>query len=608
MSDKPSFFAELKRRNVYKVAVAYAIVAWLLIQIATQVFPFFEVPNWGVRLVVLLIAIGFPIALVLAWAFELTPEGIKRSDAVAPNESITHHTGRKLTALTVIVAVVAAILLLFQLARHKPAVATGNPTAASIVPKAAGEVIPEKSIAVLPLANSTGDPANEYFSDGMSEELISSLSRLSGIKVIGRTSSFQFKGKTEDSKAIGEKLGVAYLLDGSVRKSSDRVRISVALVRSADGANVWSETYDRELKDIFAVQSEIAGTVASQLQVALLDNNAQTAQQAAAAVPSNQNVEAYTALLQGNFYLQRRTAEDYRKAIAYYEEAIRLDPRYALAYAKLSIAARQEMGNFSGIVGKEGKEAVAKARAAAETALHLDPNLAEAHRAQGLILERIDFNFVGAEAECSRAVELAPQDSGPVQALANLKASLGRLDEAVALTQRAIALDPLRSASYYDLALYLTPLGRYDEAEAALRKAIELQPRAAQNYGQLAIIQILRGQSAAAVELAKQETDPFWSTYALALAYHAHGSRAEADAALQKLIDEDAEDAGTQIATVYALRKAPDKVFEWLEHAWATHDGGVAEILNNPFLLAYKNDPRFTAFAKKIGVMPETTR
>ena len=189
------------------------------------------------------------------------------------------------------------------------------------------------------MVNSTGDPANEYFSDGMSEEFISSLSRLHDLKVIGRTSSFQFKGKTDDSKTIGEKLGVYYLLEGSVRKSADRVRIAVALIKAGDGANVWSETYDRELKDIFAVQSEIAGAVAKELKVALLGNNGQAAQLATAATPSNQNVEAYNALLQGNFYFNRRTAEDIRKAIGYYEEAIRLDPRYALAYAKLSTAA-----------------------------------------------------------------------------------------------------------------------------------------------------------------------------------------------------------------------------------------------------------------------------
>src|SRR2546429_3428613 len=236
-----------------------------------------------------------------------------------------------------------------------------------------GVAIPEKSIAVLPMVNSTGDPANEYFSDGMSEEFISSLSRLQELKVIGRSSSFQFKGKNENSKTVGEKLGVYYLLEGSVRRSADRVRIAVALVKAGDGANVWSETYDRDLNDIFAVQSEIAGAVAKELKVALLGHNGQTAQLATAATPSNQNVEAYNALLQGNFYNNRNTADDTRRAIGYYEEAIRLDPRYALAFAKLSFAARNLTVGYGLVANEELKDATAKARASAKRALELDP-------------------------------------------------------------------------------------------------------------------------------------------------------------------------------------------------------------------------------------------
>jgi TolB-like protein/Flp pilus assembly protein TadD len=465
-----------------------------------------------------------------------------------------------------------------------------------------GVAILEKSIAVLPLVNSTGDPANEYFSDGMSEEFISSLSRLPDLKVIGRTSSFQFKGKTDDSKTIGERLGVYYLLEGSVRKSAERLRIAVALVKAANGANVWSETYDRELKDIFAVQSEIAGAVAKHLQVALLGNNAQTAQLATAATPSNQNVEAYNALLQGNFYSERGTTEDTSKAIGFYEEAIRLDPGYALAYAKLSMAAGG-LADYWGNGTKEGQGAIAKARAAAESALRLDPNLAEAHHAQGMMLWNVDFNL--AEAEFRRALELAPQNPGVTADLAFLLSALGRLDEGFALTQRSIVLDPLGIGARQDLASFLTARGRYDEAEAALRKVIALQPQSAKNYYRLAVIQILRGNPGAAVELAKQETDPFWRTYALALAYFAHGDRAEADAELKKLIDESAGGAGYQIAAVYALRKEPEKMFEWLEHAWATRDGGLASLLYDPFLRPYKDDPRFIAFAQKIGVMPK---
>ena len=593
-----NFFVELKRRNVYKVAVAYAVCAWLVIQIATQVFPFFEVPNWAVRIVVVVLVLGFPVALVLSWAFEITPEGIKRESELRPDERGARRTGRKIVALTVALATIAAGMLGWQLAGPK------FHAAAQLKAENEAPATPEKSIAVLPMMNSTGDPANEYFSDGMSEEFITSLSRLQELKVIGRTSSFQFKGKSDDSKTIGQKLGVYYLLEGSVRQSADRVRITVALIKSGDGASVWSETYDRELKDIFAVQSEVAGAVARELRVALLGHNGQAAQLTTTATPSNRNVQAYSALLQGKFHDNRSTADDTRKAIGHYEEAIRLDPNYALAYARLASAAVNLAAIYGSTADEEGKEAIAKARFAAKRALELDPNLPEAHSAQGSILSNVDFNFTAAEAEQRRAFELAPQ-SPVVMPLANLMARLGRFDEAVALMQRAIALEPLRVPFLYNLTFVLSALGRYDEAEATLRKAIELQPQAAQNYLRLAVIQILRDQPDAALELAKQETDPFWRTYALALAHFAHGDHAQADAALKKLIDENSEDSGVQIATVYALRKEPEKMFEWLEHAWTTHDAGVTELLVDPFLRVYKDDPRFIAFAQKIGVIPK---
>lgn len=584
---KLAFFAELRRRNVYRAAVFYAGAAWLLVQIATQVFPFFDIPNRAVRVVVIAALIGFPFAMLFSWFYEWTPEGIKRESEIDRSESITRQTGKTLDRWIIAVLGLAVVLLLTdKFALRKDASA-----------------ITDKSIAVLPLANSTGDPANEYFSDGVSEELISSLSRLSNLKVIGRTSSFQFKGKTEDSKTIGEKLGVVYLLEGSVRKSANRVRISVELVKSADGASVWSETYDRELKDIFAVQSEIAGAVASQLKVALLGNNAHAAQTPTAATPSNRNVEAYNALLQGNYYFLRQTADDFHKAIGYYEEAIRLDPRYALAYAKLSAANTLLNGNFGGPEAT-ANETRKKARAAADTALALEPALGEAHYARGLILAPVDLNL--AEAEYRRAAELSPQDANTARALCTLNASFGRLDQAVDFGRRAVVLDPLSSASRFYLARALTGQGAFDEAEATLRKAIELQPQASHTYMQLATLQILRGNAAAAIALAQQETDPFWRNYALALAYFAHGDRAEADAQLKKLIDENAYSGGSQIAIVYALRKEPDKMFEWLEHARLAKDPGTRLLLVDPFLLAYRNDPRFIAFARKTGVMPAT--
>ena len=475
--------------------------------------------------------------------------------------------------------------------------------AAHWAPKTAA--ISEKSIAVLPMVNSTGDPANEYFSDGISEEFISTLSQLHDLKVIGRSSSFQFKGKNENSKTVGEKLGVFYLLEGSVRKSADRVRIAVALVKAGDGASVWSDTYDRELKDIFAVQSEIAGALAKELKVALLGKDGQAAPLTTAATPSSQNVDAYNALLQANFYANRATADDFRKAISSFEEAIRLDPRYALAYARLSSATLNLANNF-GPADRQGL--LAKARSSADKAVELDPNLGLAHSAKASILANIDYDFTAAEAEFRRALDLAPQNPAVLSTMGGLLSRLGRLDEAVALLQRAVALDPLRGNSHGNLANYLVALGRYDEAEAATRKAIELQPGAPVNYQRLAVVNILRGKPGAAVESANQVPDSIWRTFALAVAYFANGQRSEADAALKKLIDEHADDSGSQIADVYAFRKEPDKMFEWLEHAWATHDGGETEMLISPFLLAYKDDPRFVSFAQKIGVMPKESR
>jgi TolB-like protein len=462
--------------------------------------------------------------------------------------------------------------------------------------------VPEKSIAVLPMANSTGDPANEYISDGVSEELIASLAHLGQLKVIGRTSSFQFKGKHEDSRAIGEKLGVAYLLEGSVQRAADRVRIAVALVSAADGVSIWAETFESEIKDIFTLQTRIASAVAGKLKVALLGTEISAAQVSAYA-GAKENFAAYQALLQGNFYYQRSSAEGMRKALDLYSEAVRLDPTYAAAWAKMSITVTHLVGNYTSTATQEGKETLARGRRAAETALSLDPMLGDAHRARALLLSHHDFDFVGAEAEFRRAVELEPQNSGSTAGLANLKAVFGKLDEGVALASRALTLDPLNSGFHVNIATMLTALGRYDEAEAMLRKAIELQPQAAQHYQWLAVIAILRGRSAEAIKLAKQETDSFWQTYGLALAYWAHGDRAQAEAALKKLIDEDADDAGSQIACVYALRKEPDKMFQWLEHALATHDVGVTSLRADPFLRAYSQDPRFTAFARKLGAL-----
>src|SRR6476619_2195118 len=285
MSEKPSFFAELKRRNVYKVAVAYAVVAWLLMQVASQIFPFFEIPNWIVRLVIVLLVIGFPIALIIAWAFEVTSEGIKRTEA-ADAAGLRSHGG----AWIYVVLIGAALSVgLFFVGRYTAGHATPRQTESATA-------IQQKSVAVLPLVNESGDPKDEYFSDGLSEELIAALGQIRNLKVIGRSSSFRFKDRKEEPKTIGEKLGVTTLLEGTVRKQGDKVRIVAELISAADGAELWSRIFDRQLKDILDVQKEIARAVAQSLKVKLVGSDDRSAQQAA---PSS--VEAHNAYLQGHF-------------------------------------------------------------------------------------------------------------------------------------------------------------------------------------------------------------------------------------------------------------------------------------------------------------------
>src|SRR5437667_10681013 len=331
--DPKNFFGELKRRNVYKVAIAYAVVAWLLIQIATQVFPFFEIPNWVVRLVVLLLIIGFPVALIIAWAFEVTPEGVKRTEAA----DAAGQRSRGVAWIYVVLIGVALSVGLFFVGRYTAGHATPRPVtqpeARPGFQSEAATAIPEKSIAVLPLLNESGDPSDEYFSDGLSEELIAALGQIRDLKVIGRSSSFRFKDRKEEPKTIGEKLGVSTLLEGTVRKQGDKVRIVAELINAADGTELWSRVFDRELKDIFAVQTEIAQAVAASLELTLLGSKDTTAANA-----STQSVQAHNAYLQGHFYFARRNLEDYRKAISFFDQAIGLDPDYALAYAERSEA------------------------------------------------------------------------------------------------------------------------------------------------------------------------------------------------------------------------------------------------------------------------------
>jgi TolB-like protein/Flp pilus assembly protein TadD len=584
----PNFFAELQRRHVYKVGAAYAVAGWLVVQIVTQVFPIFEVSALAQRIIVLVIIAGFPITLILTWLFDITPKGIVRTDDL-PATGESHAMQRERVGMDRKMNYVLALLLVTAIGyfvldrtvlRRDSTQATSD----------------AKSIAVLPLVNTSGDAANDYFSDGLSEELIAVLAKIPGLKIIGRSSSFLFKGKSDDSRTIGEKLGVTNLLEGSVRKQGDRVRIVAELINAADGRALWSETYDRELKDVFAVQSEIATAVTEQLKIKLLGPRAKSD-----AAPSNDNLAAYNALQQGTFYFRLSTEEGTRKATEFYGEAIRLDPRYALAYAQLSAAWRQLAATWL-VGGAEANDGFAKARNAAQTALSLAPDLAAAHEALGWVLLTPDLDFAAAEAEFRKAEKLAPADAGPKFALSFLFAAQGRLAESENVARQALALDPLGVIRYLNLARILIGGGRYDEAEAALRKAVALQPAAARLHVHLTTIDVLRGNATGGLKNAELEPPGSWRDYALALARQTQSDRAAADAPLQKLINENAVTSPFQIAAVYGLRNEPDKMFEWLDRAYTERDSGLTQLLVTPFILTHKNDPRFAAFCQKLKI------
>jgi len=579
-----NFFSELKRRNVYNVAVAYAVVGWLLIQVATQVFPFLEIPNWTIRLVILLTALGFPIALIIAWAFELTPEGIKRTEAA--DAARKHSRGGMWIAVIVVAATLS--LGLFFLGRYTAGRATPRVNDPAAAPNT------QKSIAVLPLVNTSGDPSNEYFSDGLSEELTAVLAKIPELKVIGRSSSFFFKGKSDDSAAIGQKLGVANLIEGSVRKQGDRVRIVAELISAADGRSLWSETYDRDLKDVFAVQSEIAKAVAEQMKVKLLGERPQSD-----AAPSNQNLAAYNAVLQSDFYFQQLTAESLRRAIEFLEEAVRLDPNYAVAYARLSQAWRQYAASFA---ANEGPKAFEEARRAADKAVSLAPDLFDVRMAVGFLAFTPDLDFRGAEKEFRRVLESSPNHAVAKSFLGAALSAQGRLAEAERTCREALLLDPLRTVTWFNIGRVVVGMGRYKEAEELFRKGLEIQPQASRFHSYLAILDIIQNRPAQAMDNARLETEGFWRDYAVALVQQAQGDRAAADGSLNDFIAKNSNGGAFQVAVLYAIRKEPDEMFKWLDTAYTTRDSGLSQLAVTPFFLPYMGDPRFTALCQKLNV------
>jgi TolB-like protein/Tfp pilus assembly protein PilF len=516
-----NFFAELKRRNVYKVAIAYGVVGWAIAEGVSQVFPVFDIPNWAARLIILFIVIGFPFALIIAWAFELTPEGIKRTE-IADAEHLPQRTRKRAWIYFIAIGGVVAVGLFF----------VGRYTARTPRQSEAATV-PQKSIAVLPFENLSRDPDNAYFSEGIQDEILTRLANVADLKVISRTSTQHFKSSPDNLPQIAKQLGVANILEGSVQKAADQVHINVQLINAASDAHLWAESFDRRLTDIFAVERDIATTIAETLQTKLTGS-----EKTAIAKHPTENPEAHELYLKGLFFWNKRTGADLRTAIEYFNQALGKDPGYALAY--VGLADSYSLLNVYGAAAPA--DSFPQAKAAAKKALELDDTLAEAHTSFAFVVENYDFDLEQSIKEFERAIQLNPNyatahhwySNGPLSAL-------GQFDRAIAEGKHAVELDPLSLIINTDLGVVYGYARRYDEAIAQLRKTIEMDPRFHEAHRALGVVWQLKGQLDEAIaeyhKAVEINDDPSLLAW-LGQAYARGGQREEAQKTLARLSEE----------------------------------------------------------------------
>lgn len=578
------FIGELKRRNLPRAVILYVGSIWALAQGIAQLGPELGAPESATRWFLLAAAIGFPLWLAFSWRYEFTSRGLRLEGEVDDDAHDARTVKRRTDLIIIGVLAIAVVLLLTDrlVERSLPAQA-GPATAASVVGNA---------IAVLPFDNQSNDTDQRYFSDGLSEGFIIALSRIDGLRVINRKSSFEFRDSKDDARTIAGKLGVSHLLEGSVRRVGDTVRVSATLINAADGSTLWADKYDRPYKDLFALQDQITSQVATALKSRLQPVSAPEAQSDR---PPSGNLDAY------NAYLHARSATQLDDAIAQYDSAIKLDPDYALAHAW---KARMLIDTLAGggLSGEQAKQAFAQADAAIVEAVRLAPDKASTRIARGYLLMQRDFDWHGAEAELKRAVHLAPDDADALYMLGLARASQGDLTNAVELTRKALKLDPVNAYVYRALAWYLMSMGRLDEAEQAIAKAIEIEPTAIYNHYMQAMAKVLRKDAAGARKAADAEPPGPWQDFALALAAQIGADRAAADATLQAVIDSYADGYAMQIAEVHAVRGDPDAVFDWLQRAWKARDPGMQTLLYDALLLRYRDDPRYAALARQAGL------
>ena len=449
------------------------------------------------------------------------------------------------------------------------------------------------SIAVLPFVDLSRNKDQEYFSDGLAEELINDLAKIPDVRVVARSSSFQFKGRNEDLRSVGRQLAVTSILEGSVRREGDHLRIRVDLTRTSDGFQLWSDTYDRKIADIFAVQDEIALAVAGALQVKLLglDRTAPSARSHAT------NSDAYQAYLQAQYFFGRGVDKDnHDKALAFADQAIKLDAKYAPAWAlRSAVLTSLVMGAFL-----DEKDGLREAREAADKAIALDPDLAAGYVQRGWVQVFSDWDWHGAQVSLKRAAQLEPGSFAVLKYQSYLFQVLGQMNEAIEMQKKAIAIDPLRARSYTFLGYQLYCAGRYEDADAAVQKALELNPQLSAAHSDLGLILLGEGRPQEALKQMEQESSEDWRFWGEALAYHALGRPQDSDAALKKLIGIRQQDWAFQIAQVYAYRGQTDKSFEWLNRAYGQHDGGLTVMKLDSLLKGLRQDSRYAELLEKM--------
>ena len=588
-----SFLKELKRRNVFRVAVAYIIVAWLIAQVLQLTFESFGTPDWVIKTVLVLLAAGLPFSLFLAWAFEVTPEGIKREHEVDRTQSIASNTGKKLDFMIISVLTLSLAYFAydkFVLSTKRETIAVEAAASRALIERVAAEEAAAKtqqSIAVLPFVNMSDDASNVFFSDGLSEELLNLLAKIPELRVTSRSSAFSYKGKDFKIPDVGRELNVAFVLEGSVRKAGNQVRITAQLIKVDGDIHFWSETYDRSLDDIFAIQDEIAAAVVEQLKLKLF-----------ADIPTVQQTDpkAYALFLQARHLSNLLTPEGWEQANILYQQALAIDPNYANSWSGLS----RNYINLTGYNLLPPEEGIPKALEAANQALAVDPKNAMAYSSLGWIAMTYEDELAVAARHYERAMELEPTNLSVIRNSANLVMRLGRLNEAIALGEFAAARDPVNPVAYLNLSNNYIMAERLDEAIKSARTALWLSPNIGGARYRLGEAFLRKGLPEQALAFFSLEEDEEWRVKGTALASYELGRLTEYEQAFAELRERWGDRWPIEIAHVYAWVGDTDEVFFWLEKEFEIN--GLGGVMVDNFFTNQHDDPRWKPLLEKAGV------